>query len=526
MVVFDWIGLAPVLVCGAGALLLVLFQLGGVESRILGRAGLIALGLALGATVRIWDLVRRQPLTFTIGSWSPPAAVNLSIRVDLIDVAFMAACLLASFPILARSEPTSRGGSVFCLASLGVAGMLFATDDLPLLAIVWSGVLILAIVRLIKLRRSAECVNFLALTLVGAPALVTSAAILSPVPNPSQPTDLLVAFALATLVLVGAASVGLGPLRQLRAVANASPNLEIMNDIVLPLVGFNLVLRAVTSTTNTLPIEVAGLLVLLGFSGLLEAAEAARKVGNLAELVRACNRGNMALAFLVLALGTASAISVAVFLVAVSTIAQAIVLAEPSDWRVVLCLGSLAGFPPLPVFLGRWALVGVALSAGSWPLTVAVSMGVAMTSFGFWRGVARLNLAGSAVQPDQMRSGAATLVPVAAIIGATLAPGTWLITTLLPSTALSSQLGPSPSLTEALIGLALVVLPIMFAAALVRYPERMRRSKTRTRMQRNATRWTIEPAEALAAGTRHIEDRYGLAIGILIAVGTVLALVT
>src|SRR6185312_15996741 len=116
-------------------------------------------------------------------------------------------------------------------------------------------------------------------------------------------------------------------------------------------------------------------------------------------------------------------------------------------------------------------------------------------------------------------------IPLVAFVGATLVPGTWLIATLLPATALSGRVEAIPSLAEALLGLALVVLPIMFAAALVRYPERARRSKARSRVSRDATRWTIQPTELLADLMRQIEDRYGLAIGILVALGTVLALV-
>ena len=527
MTVVDWIGLAPPLVCAVGVLLLVSIQRLRVVSRFSGVAGIVFLCLSLGTIARLWALVRHQPLSFSIDRWSAPAALNVSFRVDLVDVACLVACFLAAFPILARSEPKERDEPAFCLAFLALAGALFAINDSALLAVAWTAIHILTTARLIARQRFSEGIKPLAFALFGAPLLLAAAAALSSLPDLSRASPAVTSIAAAALAVVGAASAGLGPFRQVRAVANASPNLDVVNDLVLPLVGFDLVLRALTSTSNTLPAWFAGLLVVIGFSGIVEAADAAHKVANLADLVRACNRANFAMAFAALALGSASAISAALFLVTVSIIAQAIALAEPAGWRVHLGLGSVAGFPPLPGFLGRWAIVGVALSAGSWPLAVAVAVAIAVTSVGFWRSLARLNLARPVqTEPDQKQSGAGILFPVAAIIGASLAPGQWLIATVLPAAALSGKVVASPSLAESLVGLILVILPILFAASLVRYPEHARRTAGRSRLPHRAARWTIEPAEALAAFARQIEDRYGLAVGILIAVGTILALVT
>ncbi|HLH74586.1 MAG TPA: hypothetical protein VKX96_14960, partial [Chloroflexota bacterium] len=281
---------------------------------------------------------------------------------------------------------------------------------------------------------------------------------------------------------------------------------------------------SLTSTVRAVPTGLISVLVLIGIFGIIEASDAARKAENFANIVRACSRAELALAFAALAPGTNTLISTSLFLVIVSTIARTIAVAEPTNWCGRLGLGSLAGFPPLTGFLGRWFLVTGALMAGSWPLGIGIAIGIFASSLGLWRGMARLKVGRPVL--DQTTPTVGTLLLTGIVIGTALIPSRWLLNALLPTAALPGQPGPAPTVAILILGLVLVLVPVLAAAALVRYPEHVRRSMIRSRMVRPSASSLFAPAGALADLAVQFEDRYGLATGVLIAVGTILALVT
>jgi hypothetical protein len=324
----------------------------------------------------------------------------------------------------------------------------------------------------------------------------------------------------ALLALVGAAGLGLLPTtRSILAHRGAA---GVLADGLLPLAGLGLAARGVT-------VESAGTLTVLAFValGVVGCGLAIRSAWRAEDLIRlraAAGQANAGLAFFALAVGTPGAVAAAGLLIAVGVAGRALAGSSTRNWSRWLGWATLLGLPPLPGFLARWLLLLAVLAAGRWLLAVALAVVILVVCAVLVRQFAALAVAVPRGQTgEEWLSGFGPGLAAVVLVLCGLVPSRWWFGLLLGATATAGRVpsGVGPLGIAALL-IVLLPLPIGMTALWT-----ARRAPPPARLRRPVGGWeNARRAAGLLAEIAHVvEDRYDLAVGLLLGLAVLFAFV-
>jgi multicomponent Na+:H+ antiporter subunit D len=482
-------------------------------------AALVALGLALGAALRLWLLARVAPLTLSLAPLPGSESASIGWYVDnqagLGVVALLAAGLGATRPV-DGAWPIRR--AALALLMLVVAITLLLTTSVAVVAGLWLLLVLIGTIELTIDRQIASALAWASLALGIAPLLTfvgaflasahAGVALLTAAPSAANQT------AAVLLTIAGLASAGLTPLNGWLAHPDSSPIAGLIADAALPLAGFSLAVRARGLID---PGHAAALVVLLVGFGLwstLDANQALWKARGFPEVVREAARGETALAFIALSIGSSAALAAASFLLTFSVIARTSSRLVARTWLARLGWASAAGLPPLPGFVGRWLGITAALAAGQWLL--ALVLGAA----GF---VLNLGLFGTRSIRDENGSPPTTVDVLLAglLVAAGLAPARVAIAVVAGQPGL---VGAAEPVVAILVSMIVVLVPTAVALTV----DRPRRPLTGATIERRVQDRSWSRLEQLAGSCaerwRVVDGRYDLPIGFLTVVVAVFTL--
>jgi hypothetical protein len=316
------------------------------------------------------------------------------------------------------------------------------------------------------------------------------------------------------LALTGALAAGLSPFGAWLRRVPSEGDAIIVADGFLPLVGVGFVARAVALAPDR-----PGLVALLLLLGAGNALVAARSASNdePGSFPRAVGCADAALAFLGLIAGTAPVVAASVLVVGVGVLGRALAR-QDRGWPGWLGGASLAGFPGLAGFTGRWLFLAALVAAGRPALALVAFLALFLVGYGVFRG------AGAASPPGEVvpaRTDPGSWLAAAVLVGIGLAPGGWL------GVVWSTRSGAptaGPPLVVVTLAMFLALLPILLAAR--------SRPPLAARRRRPAGPGAAEVlwdamqrlAERAAGPARAVEERYSLALGLLVAVAALYAL--
>lgn len=513
------IQLAPAL-----ALLLGLATIGALDILRAGRsvarlAALLALALALGAAIRLALLARVASLDFALAVRLGDDPTTIGWHVDALAVHCLVALLIVGLAVVNRigSEHSARRIGVVLL-TLVVATVLFGATSVDLVVGLWLIVVLIGMGDLIVAHQADKALAWASLALSVAPVMAFAGAILASshggvalltfAPSPAnQPAAVLLAIA-------GLASAGLTPLNGWLAHPTDLPIDAFIADAVLPLAGFYVAARALSLTVPEHSLAVVALVIGFGLWTVGDANQALWKVHRFPDVMREAGRGETALAFIALAVGSKFALGAATFLLAVSVIARTSSRLAGPDWLARIGWASSAGLPPLPGFVGRWLCAVAAFAAGQWLL------GLAIGAAGF---VLNLGLFGTrsirVVDENPPTTIDLMLACLLVIVG--LAP----IRVASAVVADQSVVGPPASgLAIALLAIVVVLAPTAIAATV----ERSRRPSYRPAASQSIQNlyWgdVEHVAERVSEAWRVVDTRYNLPFGFLAIVVALFAL--
>jgi hypothetical protein len=368
----------------------------------------------------------------------------------------------------------------------------------------------------------ADAGTWLAVGLVGAALLgVVGALTLAASPGPAAASP----FGRTTtplLVVLGALSLGLPPFGGWRRGLARRDPVGLLVDGLLPLVGIFLAARGL-GTPSAGGVDLTTLLLLaLGGLGIAAGLRLVWRADHLVDLRLATGQLDAGLAYLALALGTRPAIAAAVALVAVGAIGRAAARVPTRHWSRWLGWASLIGLPPLPGFLIRWLFLGVVLSAGRWPLALAIGVVVPVATVGVFRQFVNLGVAAShPVESEPVHLGGPSVAALALVLLALLPTG--FVAQSLAPLGFASSVGGRAVLSIPALLIALLPLPLAIALP----PTARRRRAGPASLGGPPFLWGLvqELGRRLAGATWVIEDRYDLAAGLLVALAVLFAFV-
>lgn len=510
--------LAPAL-----ALLLGLASIGVLGTVGVGRgaarlAALLALALALGATLRLALLARAAPLDLSLTIRLGDDPTTIGWHVDALAALCLVALLIVGLAATNRTESARAARVAVALVALLVSIALFLSTSLSSVVGLWLIVVLIGMIDLVVERQADEALAWASLALCVAPVLAfagamlvssrAGVALLTDAPSPAnQPAVVLLTFA-------GLASAGLTPLNGWLARTTDSPIAAFIADAVLPLAGFFLAARALRLTVPDRSLAVVALLIGFSLWTIGDANQALWKADRLPGVIRAAGRGETALAFIALAVGSGFALAAATYLLIFSVIARTSSRLAGPDWLARVGWASTAGLPPLPGFVGRWLCVVAAFAAGQWLL------GLALGAAGF---VLNLGIFGtrSIRASDEKPPTTIDLLLAGLLVAAGLAPGREAFAVVAgQSTADATAPGPA----VALLAIVVVLAPTAIAATIGR-SRRLSHHPPASQSIQDLYWGDVEHvAERVSEVWRVVDTRYNLAFGFLAVVVAVFAL--
>jgi len=367
----------------------------------------------------------------------------------------------------------------------------------------------------------ADAGTWLAVGLVGA-ALLGVVGALTLAANPGMPSAPFGRTTTLLLIVLGALSLGLPPFGGWRRGLARRDPVGLLVDGFLPLVGISLAARGL-GTPSAGGVDLTTLLLLaLGGLGIAAGLRLVWRAEHLVDLRLATGQLDAGLAYLALALGTRPAIAAAVALVAVSAIGRVAARVPTRHWSRWLGWASLIGLPPLPGFVIRWLFLGVALSAGPWPLALAIGVVVPVATVGVFRQFVNLGVAAShPVESEPVHLGGPSVAALALVLLALLPTG--FVAQSLAPLGFASTVGARAVLSTP--ALLIVLLPLPLAIALP--PTARRRRARAASLGGPPFLWGLvqQLGRRLTGATWVIEDRYDLAAGLLVALAVLFAFV-
>ncbi|MGH2460631.1 MAG: hypothetical protein ACRDIY_17395 [Chloroflexota bacterium] len=515
--------LAPALALLLGFVIFnALGRFGTAEGRSRGVA-LVAAAIALGMAARLWVTSRTGAQTVILASPSGPAADTLAVHVDVLAAVCLVVLLLAGLARVDRDDGArSRFSGAALLLTLAVATCLFLSASIAALTVCWAGLIFLGAAESIARRELDDAAPLLALALCGAPVLVVSGAAIASLGNGSPLTlaapPSVVQWAALSLALIGAASAGITPLNGWLTRDRPSEVASLVSDVVLPLTGTYLAMRALQLAGSERSIVLSVVLVGFGLWGAGDAAHAAFTARSIEAQSRAAGRGESGLAFVALAVGTQSSVAAALFLTAFSVLARTSVRVAGRDELARLGWASTVGLPPLPGLVGRWLVVAAALAAGEWPLAVALGAAALLLDLGVFA-----NRAFPARPARSTRPVALALLGAIALGG--LIPTWWLIARLLPGASLPGTTSPAPSAALGILALAIALTPVLIAPLATKPRSVLPHADLGRAIQERAWDAIERFAEGAAGIARIVEGRYNLAAAFVVIVVAIFAFV-
>jgi hypothetical protein len=267
--------------------------------------------------------------------------------------------LLAIGQSIASDQPRRTTPSlILVLTCLGI--LLAISADVASFAAIWSALMLTlaALARrsvvaspeatasttaLGEMMPTGDARRWLRLVLVGAPvfwvtggALVAASGSASLVAARPVPATVVVG-----LVLIGAVIAGIAPFASRRLLHHRRPEIALVVDGLLPVVGVILAARSIGLVADRRSLLPLAVLALIGLSGIASAALALQRGRGIGD----AGRLEGSLAFLVLALPTAFGPPVGVLVVGVGTIVRAIQRLPHSDWLKWLRVPSVTRNP-------------------------------------------------------------------------------------------------------------------------------------------------------------------------------------
>jgi hypothetical protein len=346
------LGLAPALILAVGLVPVVLLTAGrssGVSAIDVGqRIATATILLALIAAGRSW-VDRRGPADITFlarlagdSEVQLPGLLLQTVRLDLIAMLGLTTCLglglLAIGQSIESDQPRrTTPALILFLTFLGI--LLAMSSDVASFAAMWLALTLTlaALARrsvvatpeatagttaLGEMMPSGDARRWLRLALVGAPvfwvagcalfAVSGSASLVAARPVPAT--------VVVGLILIGVVVAGIAPFASRRLLHHRHPEIALVVDGVLPVVGVILAARSIGLVADRRSLLPLAVLVLIGLSGIASAALALQRGRGIGD----AGRLEGSLAFLVLAFPTAFGPPVGVLVVGVGTIVRAI----------------------------------------------------------------------------------------------------------------------------------------------------------------------------------------------------------